>query len=66
MSEMKETRTIESTMFSANCTWKNGSPKTSKTRNQNNCAKCKALVQNVKICSLLTKHLVMLYNKNED
>jgi hypothetical protein len=59
-------REIESTIFAVNCTWKYGSPKTSKTRNQNICTKCKALVQNVKICSLRTKHLVMFWNKNED
>jgi hypothetical protein len=57
---------IEYTMFAANCTWKYGSPITSKTRNQNTCAKCKALVQNVKVCSILTKHLVMFSNNNED
>ena len=55
MSEMKETHTvrrkiktlkaptvmrdIESTIFAANCTWKYGSPVTSKTRNQNTGAK---------------------------
>jgi hypothetical protein len=59
-------RDIESTIFAANCTWKYGSPITSKTRNQKTCAMCKALVENVKICILLTEDLVMFWNKNEN
>jgi hypothetical protein len=58
-------RDAERTVFAANCTWKYGTLVTSKTRNQNTATKCKALVQNVKICSIFTEHLVMFWNKNE-
>jgi len=58
-------RDVEKTIFAAKCTWKYGAPVTSKTRNQNTATKCKALEQNVKICSIFTKHLVMFWNKNE-
>lgn len=81
MSEMKEShrvrrklkilkaqtvmRDVESTIFAANCTWKYGTPVTSKTRNQNTATKCQSLVQNAKIRSIFTKHFVMFWNKNE-
>lgn len=40
----KVMRDIESTINAADCTWKYGSPVTSKIRNQNTSTKCKALV----------------------
>jgi len=80
MSEMKETHTVRREVkklkaqtvmrdvesFAPNCTRKYGTPVTSKTRNQNTATKCKALVQNMKICNIFTEQLVMFWNKNEE